>query len=75
MNNFVKMDVAIELLADKISKTTKQYIVTNNLEYQNQLNNLMIERDNIYNGDLETIDKVINTYGEELKKYNLNEEL
>lgn len=75
MNNFVKMDVAIELLADKISKTTKQYITTNNLEYQNQLNHLMMERDNIYNGDIATIDKVINTYGEELKKYNLNEEL
>lgn len=75
MNNFVKMDVAIELLADKISKTTKQYITTNNLEYQNQLNYLMLERDNIYNGDIATIDKVINTYGEELKKYNLNEEL
>lgn len=75
MNNFVKMDVAIELLADKISKTTKQYITTNNLEYQNQLNHLMMERDNIYNGDIATIDKVINTYGEELKKHNLNEEL
>lgn len=75
MNNFVKMDVAIELLADKISKTTKQYIATNNLEYQNQLNILMMERDNIYNGNIETINKVINTYGEELKKYNLNEEL
>lgn len=75
MNNFVKMDVAIELLADKISKTTKQYITTNNIEYQNQLNHLMMERDNIYNGDIATIDKVINTYGEELKKYNLNEEL
>ena len=75
MNNFGKMDVAIELLADKISKTTKQYIATNNLEYQNQLNILMMERDNIYNGNIETINKVINTYGEELKKYNLNEEL
>ena len=75
MNNFVKMDVAIELLADKISKTTKQYIATNNLEYQNQLNILMMERDNIYNGNIETINKVINTYEEEIKKYNLNEEL
>lgn len=67
MNNFVKMDVAIELMADKISQTTKQYITTNNLEYQNQLKYLMMERDNIYNGDIATIDKVINTYGEELK--------
>ncbi len=67
MNNFVKMDVAIELIADKISKTTRQYIETNNNECRNQLNNLIIERDNIYNGDIQTIDKVINVYGQELK--------
>ncbi len=75
MNNFVKMDVAIELSADKISKTTKKYIATNQVKYQEELNNLMAERDNIYKGDLETIDRVINTYQEEIKKYNLNEEL
>ena len=74
MNNFVKMDVAIELIADKISKTTKQYMVTNDIQYQNQLNNLMIERDNIYNGDIKTIDKVIDVYGAELKN-NLDGEL
>jgi hypothetical protein len=74
MNNFVKMDVAIELMADKMSKITKQYAETRNVEYKKQLNNLMVERDNIYNGDIQTIDKVINIYGEELKKHNFNEE-
>ena len=33
MNNFVKMDVAIELLADKISKTTKK--LNNKVEEKN----------------------------------------
>lgn len=67
MNNFVKMDVAIELMAEKISRTTNQFIKTNNMQYQNELNNLNIERDKIYNGDIETIEKVINVYGKELK--------
>lgn len=74
MNSFVKMDVAIELMAEKISKTTKQYAKTNNLEYKNELDNLMMERDNIYNGDIKTIDKVIDVYGKELKN-NLYGEL
>lgn len=74
MNNFVKMDVAIELLADKISKTTRKFEITNNLKYQNELNKLIIERDKIYTGDMDVIEKVINIYGEELKN-NINEEL
>ena len=67
MNNFVKMDVAIELMADKISKTTKKFEMTNEAKYENELDNLIIERDKIYSGDIEIIDKVINIYGEELK--------
>lgn len=74
MNNFVKMDVAIELLADKISKTTRKFELTNELEYQNELDNLIIERDKIYSGDINVIDKVINIYGEELKN-DIKEEL
>lgn len=69
MNNFVKMDVAIELMADKISKTTQKFELTNKIEYQKELNNLIEERNRIYNGDIVTIDKVINTYGAE---YNWN---
>lgn len=64
MNNFVKMDVAIELMADKISKTTQKFELTNNIEYQNELNSLIEDRNRIYNGDIATIDKIINMYGE-----------
>ncbi len=67
MNNFVKMDVAIELLADKISKTTKQFNMSNNPIYQQELNNLMTERDKLYSGDINVMDKIINEYGKELK--------
>lgn len=69
MNNFVKMDVAIELLADKISKTTKQFDITNNPIYQDELNNLMIQREKVYNGDIDSINNIINEYG---KKINYN---
>lgn len=68
MNNFVEMDVALELMADKISKTTIKFEATNNIKYQNELNNLIEERNRIYNGDISTIDKVITIYGNELKK-------
>ena len=73
MNNFVKLDVAIELLADKISKTTQQCNITRNQEYEEELNNLMAEREEVYSGNMETIDKVINIYGNELKKNFYNE--
>lgn len=68
MNNFVKMDVAIEILADKISNTTKKFYKTNNETYKNEITNLFEERTKIYNGDLEIINKVINVYGNELKR-------
>lgn len=68
MNNFVKMDVALELLADKMSKVTMEFHETGNEMYQNEINNLMEERNKLYNGDIDTMNKIIDIYGEELKK-------
>ena len=73
MNNFVKMDVAIEIMADKISKVSNLYFQTDNLKYKSELDDLIAERNNIYNGDIYTINKVIEIYGNELK-YNFNGE-
>lgn len=70
MNSFAKMDVALEILADKMSKVTMRFYETGKQEYQSEINNLMEERNKLYNGDNETIDKVINIYGEELKNEN-----
>ncbi|MEI3394165.1 MAG: hypothetical protein V8R82_00290 [Clostridia bacterium] len=67
MNNFVKMDVAIELLADKISRTSRKFIETKDMKYEDELNYLFNERDKMYNGDVNIIDKIINVYGPELK--------
>ena len=69
MNNFVKMDVAIELLADKISRTSRKFIETKDMKYEDELNYLFNERDKMYNGDVNIIDKIINVYGPELKLY------
>ena len=52
MNNFVKMDVAIELLADKISRTSRKFIETKDMKYEDELNYLFNERDKMYNGDV-----------------------
>ena len=67
MNNFVKMDVANELLADKISRTSRKFIETKDMKYEDELNYLFNERDKMYNGDVNIIDKIINVYGPELK--------
>ena len=67
MNNFVKMDVAIEILADKMSKTTMQFYNTGNEVYHNEMDELMDEREKLYSGDTDIMDKIINIYGEELK--------
>ena len=65
--DFVKMDVAIELLADKISRTSRKFIETKDMKYEDELNYLFNERDKMYNGDVNIIDKIINVYGPELK--------
>ena len=67
MNNFVKMDVAIEILADKMSKVTMQFYDTGSEAYYNEMNRLTDERDQLYSGDINVMDKIINVYGEELK--------
>jgi len=65
MNNFVKLDVALELMASEISKTTGLYEQTQKEQYIEQLNLLNDQRDKIYFGDMKTIDKVISFYGKE----------
>lgn len=63
MDNFIKLDVAIELMASKISETTRRYELTNNNIYHEKLNDLIKQRNDIYSGDIKTIDEVINLYG------------
>ena len=66
MNNdiFVKLDVAVEILAHKTALTMNEGYDINDEEVQK----LIKERDLLYSGDMEIIDKILDVYGKELKE-------
>ena len=55
----IKFDIALDLIANKISGMNGEQ---NNYE---ELNSLMVDREKIYNGDMDTIDKIIGLYGKQ----------
>ena len=59
-----KLEVALEILAAKIAKTSKQGFTVNDIKMQN----LLKERDSLYSGDEEILNKIIKEYGPEMKK-------
>ena len=63
MNDNIKLEVAIEIMASKIAKTSKQGYDINSNEMK-----LLEEKEKMYNCDMDTIDKIINVYGKELKE-------
>ena len=66
MNNdiFVKLDVAVEILAHKTAITLREGYDIESPEVQK----LIKERELLYNGDKEIIDRILNVYGKELKE-------
>ena len=64
MNDNIKLEVAIEIMASKIAKTSKQGYNINS----NEMKLLLEEKEKMYNCDMDTIDKIINVYGKELKE-------
>lgn len=64
MNDNIKLEVAIEIMASKIAKTSKQGFDINS----NEMKLLLEEKEKMYNCDMDTIDKIINVYGKELKE-------
>lgn len=56
MDNFIKFDMAVELMANKISN----FNIEQNDE--NELKALILEREKIYQGDIDTINKIVDTY-------------
>ena len=64
MNDNIKLEVAIEIMASKIAKTSKQGYDINSIE----MKLLLEEKEKMYNCDMDTIDKIINVYGKELKE-------
>lgn len=64
MSANTKLEVAVEILAAKIAKVSKNSHCINN----DELINLLKERDEMYKGNMIIIDKIINLYGPEIKK-------
>ena len=60
----IKLEVAIDIQASKIAKTSKQGYDINS----NEMKLLLEEKEKMYNCDMDTIDKIINVYGKELKE-------
>lgn len=59
-----KLEVAVEIISAKIAKLSNEKHGVEEPEMQN----LLKEREKMYAGDEETIDKIINIYGPEIKK-------
>ena len=62
-----KLEIAIEILSVKIANMLKKgYLVEDK-----EMKILLEEREKMYNGDNEVINKILNQYGPEIKKeYN-----
>lgn len=64
MNLNTKLEVAVEILAAKIAKTSKEGYSIEDQKIQILLN----EREEMYKGNNIIIDKIINEYGKEIKR-------
>lgn len=64
MNDNIKLEVAIEIMASKIASMAKNGYDNNSKE----MKKLLQEKKEMYNCNMEVIDKIITIYGEELRK-------
>ena len=58
-----KLEVAVEIIAAKIAKCSREGCK----EKDEKMRKLMNEREEMYKGNEKIIDKIINTYGPEIK--------
>ena len=66
MNNNIKLEVAIEIMASKIAQMNRDGYDIESKE----MKQLLEEKKKLYDCDMETIDKIINVYGKQLKENN-----
>lgn len=59
-----KLEIAVEVLAAKIAEASREGLTADDEE----MKKLLDERVEMYSGNEEVIDKIINVYGPELKK-------
>ena len=61
MNANTKLEIAVEIMAAKIARTSREE------NSEDKLKKLLNEKTKMYQGDKEVIDKIINIYGKEVK--------
>lgn len=64
MNENTKLEIAVEIMAAKIAKISRE---VNNPE-DKRIKELLEEKTKMYQGDKNIINKIINIYGKEFKK-------
>ena len=62
VNIFIKLDVAIDLISDEIAQVNEKYNDTKDERYNLKLNELLNKREEIYNGNINIINEVMNIY-------------
>jgi len=60
MDNYVKQEVAIDLLIDRIAKTMKELENSNDEKLKEKLELLLEARTKVYSGDEKMIERVLN---------------
>ena len=59
-----KLELAVELIAEKIAKLSNSGVPTND----EKIKQLLVERERVYSCDEQTISTVIDVYGSEMKQ-------
>ena len=62
MNKNTKLEIAVEIMAAKIARSSRQGIGPDDKE----MRELLKEKVKMYQGDEEIIEKIINVYGKEI---------
>ena len=70
MNEYSNLDTAIEIMAYKFSDCVKK--AEKDKRFEIELKKLRKERNEMYNGNQEIINKIIKVYGKELKEIYKN---
>ena len=66
MNDYASLDTAIEIMAYKIADCVNK--VEKDKKYEKELKKLRNEREEMYSGNVEMINKIIEVYGKELRE-------
>ena len=66
MNDYASLDTAIEIMAYKIADCVNK--VEKDKKYEKELEKLRNEREEMYSGNVEMINKIIEVYGKELRE-------